>query len=239
MVIASAQSEIGTEAALAAPVKRVSHAGPQMPVAKHVDWSYVQNVENGSSKCSRVVCGYSEGESTAKDGHARTDLIVFGSSERTRMIKLFLLLVGAAAVMLFVYVRVAPSEPARWHEDPRLVTRPNTPNFYLVRMVGGDAMPQVFQRSVQDLAKALDAIARADGAVLLAGSVESGHMTYLTRTRVVGFPDYTSILIEPAGEGAMLLAFARARFGHSDLGNNRARLERWIKAVSGQVNSTR
>ncbi|MGY6694646.1 MAG: DUF1499 domain-containing protein [Roseinatronobacter sp.] len=153
------------------------------------------------------------------------------------MIKLFLLIGVAAALTLVVYIRVAPVDPARWHEDPRLVARPATPNFHLIRMVGGDEMPRVFQRSAEELANTVDTVARADGGVLVAGSVQSGHMTYLTRTTIMGFPDFTSILIEPAGEGAMLLAFARARFGHSDLGNNKARLERWVEAVSEQVNS--
>ncbi|ATX66405.1 DUF1499 domain-containing protein [Roseinatronobacter bogoriensis] len=147
------------------------------------------------------------------------------------MIKLILLGVVAAALALAAYIRLAPSDPARWHEDPRLVTRPSTPNFHLIRMVGGDAMPRVFQLAPDALATRIDEVARADGATLLAGSVQAGHMTYLTRTQLMGYPDYTSILIEPAGEGAMLLAFARARFGHSDMGNNRARLERWIAAL--------
>jgi len=147
------------------------------------------------------------------------------------MIKLIFLGVLVAALAVAAYIRLAPSDPAHWHEDPRLVTRPSTPNFHLIRMVGGDAMPQVFQLAPDALAARIDEVARADGATLLAGSVQSGHMTYLTRTPLMGYPDYTSILIERAGEGAMLLAFARARFGHSDMGNNRARLERWITAL--------
>lgn len=148
------------------------------------------------------------------------------------MIKLILIVVLVGAAGLLAYIRLAPTDPARWHEDPRLVSRPTTPNFHLIRMVGGDAMPQVFQTTPQELAARMDEIARADGARLIAGTLDAGHMTYLTRTRLMGYPDYTSILIEPAGEGAMLLAFARARFGHSDLGNNRARLERWIAELS-------
>lgn len=148
------------------------------------------------------------------------------------MIKLVLLGAIGLAVMVAAYIRLAPSDPAQWHEDPRLVSRPKTPNFHLIRMVGGDAMPQVFQRTPEALARRLDDVARADGARLLAGSVQSGHMTYVTRTPLMGYPDYTSVLVEPAGEGAMVLAFARARFGHSDLGNNRARLERWMAVLS-------
>lgn len=147
------------------------------------------------------------------------------------MIKLILLFTLFAAVGLGAYIRLAPSDPARWHEDPRLVTRPASPNFHLIRMVGGDEIPRVFQMAPDMLAQRIDEIARAEGAKRLAGSVAAGHMTYVTRTRLMGYPDYTSVLIEPAGEGAMVLAYARARFGHSDLGVNRARLTRWLAAV--------
>ncbi|MCC5992134.1 MAG: DUF1499 domain-containing protein [Rhodobacteraceae bacterium] len=147
------------------------------------------------------------------------------------MIKLALLAVIALGLGGLAWIRLAPSDPARWHEDPRLVSRPTTPNYHLIRLVGGDAMPPVFQITAEQLAARLDVIAQAEGAVLLAGSVKDLHMTYVTRTKLMGFPDYTSVLIDPAGEGAMLLAFARARFGRSDFGVNRARLERWIKAL--------
>ncbi|TVP69023.1 MAG: DUF1499 domain-containing protein [Rhodobacteraceae bacterium] len=148
------------------------------------------------------------------------------------MIKFVALLAVALALVFMAYIRFAPSDPARWHEDPRLVARPASPNFHLIRMVGGDAMPRVYQMTPDALAARLHAVALADGATLLAGSVEAMHMTYLTRTRIMGFPDYTSVLIENTGEGAMLLGFARARFGYSDMGANRARLERWQAALS-------
>ncbi len=147
------------------------------------------------------------------------------------MIKFLTIAMGLIGVVLLAYIRLAPSDPARWHEDPRLVSRPGTPNFHLIRMVGGDAMPRVYQMAPGELAARVDEIARADGATLLAGSVRGLHMTYLSRSRLMGYPDFTSVLIEPAGDGAMLLAFARARFGNSDMGVNRARLERWQDAL--------
>ncbi len=148
------------------------------------------------------------------------------------MIKLAAIALVVLVLGGLAYIRLAPSDPARWHEDPRLVTRPASPNFHLIRMVDGDEMPRVFQMMPEALASRVDEVARADGAQLIAGSLASGHMTYLSRTRLMGYPDYTSILIEPAGEGAMLLAFARSRFGHSDLGVNRDRITRWIAALS-------
>lgn len=148
------------------------------------------------------------------------------------MIKLLGLAIGVLVLGVMAWIRLAPSDPARWHEDPRLVARPSSPNFHLIRMAGGDEMPRVFQMKPEVLAARVDEVARTDGAELIAGSLAAGHMTYLSRTPLMGYPDYTSILIEPAGEGAMLLAFARSRFGHSDLGVNRARITRWIEALS-------
>ncbi|MCC5967664.1 MAG: DUF1499 domain-containing protein [Natronohydrobacter sp.] len=148
------------------------------------------------------------------------------------MIKLVGLALGVLVLGVMAWIRLAPSDPARWHEDPRLVARPSSPNFHLIRMAGGDEMPRVFQMAPEVLAARVDEVARTDGAERIAGSLAAGHMTYLSRTALMGYPDYTSILIEPAGEGAMLLAFARSRFGHSDLGVNRARITRWIEALS-------
>lgn len=148
------------------------------------------------------------------------------------MLKLIFLAFVIAAVAGAGWVRLAPNDPARWHLDPRRVARPSTPNFYLLRMGDGDAPAPIFDTAPTALAKRLHEAALADGATLLAGRVSEGHMTYLTRSRVMGFPDYTSILIEPAGDGSVLTAFARARYGYSDMGANRARLEAWVAALS-------
>jgi hypothetical protein len=147
------------------------------------------------------------------------------------MIKLALIAALVLGAALMAYIRLAPSDPARWHEDPRLVARPTTPNFYLLRMVGGDALPPFFAEKPADLAVRVRDVALADGAQLLAGSVASGHMTFVSRTRLMGYPDYTSVLVERAEDGAVLLIFARARFGHSDLGVNQARVQRWLAAL--------
>ena len=153
------------------------------------------------------------------------------------MIKIALLAALVLMVATLAYIRLAPSDPVRWHEDPRLVARPETPNFHLVRMVGGDAVPPMFRESVASLSQRVHDVAIADGAVLLAGSVKSGHMTFVSRSKLMGYPDYTTVLVERAGDGAMLLTFARARFGYSDMGVNRARVERWQAALSASLPS--
>ncbi|MCC5985462.1 MAG: DUF1499 domain-containing protein [Rhodobacteraceae bacterium] len=147
------------------------------------------------------------------------------------MIKLAAFVALGLGVALLAWIRLAPHDPARWHEDPTLVSRPGTPNHHLIRLVGGDAIAPIYDTTPEVLARTIDGIAQADGAERIAGSVADGHMTYVSRTRWMGYPDYTSVRVARAGQGATFSAFARARFGRSDFGVNRARLERWQAAL--------
>lgn len=117
-----------------------------------------------------------------------------------------LVMIGFAA-----YVRLAPSDPVRWH-----VAREGAE----ARTFKGGAI-----RVVEGELAALDKIARAEPRTrVLAGSVEEGMITYVTRSKLWGFPDYTTVW----QEGGKLVLSARLRFGSSDLGVNAARLERWL-----------
>lgn len=126
---------------------------------------------------------------------------------------------GLLAVLAFAaYVRLAPSDPARWHALPEGVAEGNGTGYALRRI---EATP--------DTLAALDAIARATPRTqVLAGSVEDGMITYVTRSAVMGFPDYTTV----AREGESVVLYARLRFGQSDLGVNAARLDRWLAALA-------
>ena len=117
-----------------------------------------------------------------------------------------------AVLALGAWVRLAPSDPARWDQP-------------LAFAVDEDLPGGVFRRvEDRDLA-ALDAVVLATPrTVVLAGSVSAGRVTYITRSRVWGFPAYTTV--QQDGDG--LLIFARLRFGRNDLGVNRARVTRWL-----------
>ncbi len=60
-------------------------------------------------------------------------------------------------------------------------------------------------------------------------------ITYVQRSRVFGFPDcltVKAVAIESTGEaGAGLIIWSRARYGRSDFGVNRARVEAWLAAL--------
>lgn len=131
---------------------------------------------------------------------------------------LLVVLVGFAA-----YVRLAPSDPARWNVDPS--------RFYAWDDGGGwnEVVPQtdgaVLRIPAADgLLARLDAVALATPrTVRLAGSVADGRITWITRSGLWGFPDYTTAQSLPDG----VYIHARSRFGQSDLGVNAARLQDW------------
>ncbi len=120
----------------------------------------------------------------------------------------------AVIVVGLGYIRLAPSDPARWHVAPR-VTADEDLRHGVKRLIdkGQSSMGQ------------LDAIVRSTPrTVILAGSVEEGMITYVTRSRWMGFPDYTTV----EQDGDRLKLYARLRFGRSDFGVNMARVEDWI-----------
>ena len=76
-----------------------------------------------------------------------------------------------------------------------------------------------------ELLARLDAVALATPRTTrLAGSVEEGRITWVTRSAAWGFPDFTTA--EAGADG--LAVEARSRFGQSDMGVNAARLTDWL-----------
>jgi hypothetical protein len=128
--------------------------------------------------------------------------------------RLWLGLVLVAIVAGMAYVRLAPSDPARWHAMPESLA-PGDLAGGAVRVVPGDLA-------------ALDAIIRATPrSRVLAGDVAQGMITYVTRSRVFGFPDYTTV----RQSGERLEIYGRLRFGKSDLGVNAARIDGWLQRL--------
>ena len=129
-------------------------------------------------------------------------------------------LVLLAVLGFGLWVRLAPSDPARWH-----VSIGDAGN----RDFAGAAIRTV-PASPGDMTR-LDRIIRATPrTTLLAGSPESGMVTYITRSRLWGFPDFTTVEARP---GAIVI-HGRLRFGSSDMGVNRARVEGWVAALAAE-----
>ncbi len=124
-----------------------------------------------------------------------------------------------AGFAVAVYVRLAPTQIDRWHRDP---------------MAQSD---QTYARGVRRVVPATgDAFARLDTIIRatprtdgVTGSVASGMITYVTRSRVWGFPDFTTV----KQRDGRLEIHGRARFGQSDMGVNKARVDGWLAVLRG------
>lgn len=130
----------------------------------------------------------------------------------------------AAAVLGGLWVRMAPLDAARWHGDPAQGAAGDNSHVAKVFV----PLPPA------EALAAFDTVAMAEPRTIrLAGSVAEGRVTYVSRSRLWGFPDYTTVAAEAGEGGAWLVIHGRARFGRSDLGVNADRVGRWVAALPG------
>jgi hypothetical protein len=132
----------------------------------------------------------------------------------------YLLWAALAAILAFAaFVRLAPSDPAAWHLP---VVAEGPPGE--VAVAEGSATLWLQGDGAALLAQ-LDALALATPRTTrLAGSLAEGRITWITRSALWGFPDYTTAEVRPDG----VAIHARLRFGRSDMGVNAARLTDWL-----------
>ena len=138
---------------------------------------------------------------------------------------LILVLIGAAA--LVVAARSSRRAPARSPApvDGRLAPCPDTPNCVSSQDDTERARIDPFELGddpIADFAELVDLVAAQSGAEL--GRRDETYAHVIFRTRVFGFVDDVELLID-ADEGVAHVRSA-SRVGHSDLGANRARVER-------------
>ncbi|WP_299946507.1 DUF1499 domain-containing protein [uncultured Ruegeria sp.] len=127
--------------------------------------------------------------------------------------KMALWVLIAAMVLLGGYIRLSPSDTARWHVAPQGADKDMRNGVVRVVNTGPDGLAK------------LDAIATdAPRTRVLEGSVPEGMVTYITRSNVFGFPDYTTV----QQDGDELHVYARSRFGRKDFGVNRDRVSGWL-----------
>lgn len=142
------------------------------------------------------------------------------------ILALVLLGLVLAVIALAIYVRVAPINATVWH-NPKLPVMgpgdyPNIGAHLAQRPIVGDGRAELAQ---------LDEIIRATPRTRwLAGSVEEGKVTYVTRSALWGFPDFTTVTLAqlPATDMSTIQIYSRLRFGKADLGVNRIRIEGWL-----------
>ena len=126
--------------------------------------------------------------------------------------------IALLGLFMLAYIRLAPPVVSKWHCSPEVNKNAVLLNGIQKRIPIGKAG-----------LRRIDLIAEADPRTeRLAGSVEQGLVTYVTRSRMIGFPDYTTVM--QAGEE--LVIYARSRFGRRDFGVNAKRVTRWLNALA-------
>lgn len=156
-----------------------------------------------------------------------------------RRLKWLAILLVIATAGVAIGLRMLAHDAAAWHVDPATAERPGRDNDFLIAPEGTTAAPpdviaQTRPVSPRDLLFQFDAIARnATRTQVVGGSVEDGWITYVQRSALFGFPDYVSVRAVPVGEEAGLIIWSRSRFGYSDMGVNRARVEDWLSRMGG------
>lgn len=133
------------------------------------------------------------------------------------MIKFVLLVLIIAGL---AYIRLAPSDVNIWHDMP---------DFDTDQDLAGGVMRVIDSVDQEQFAKLVDAINASDRVTLLAGSVQDGKITFIARTKWMGFPDYVTLQLRDG----RLRIYSRLRFGRSDLGVNARRMDAWLSQVLG------
>lgn len=137
-----------------------------------------------------------------------------------------ILLIVLATLALALWFRLAPSREEEWHVDIA------APGFRPGR--NWDAFcpapeSRWAEAGTPDLERLRQIAMNWPRTELAFGGPESELMTFITRSRLMGFPDYTTVGVR---DGQICMV-ARQRFGTEDLGVNAARLRAWAKAYLG------
>lgn len=141
---------------------------------------------------------------------------------------------AVAAGAAYAVINLAPDDPARWHVDPATLALRGTPNEVLAAPPGTTAatphlVTGAYSTGPHALLACFDRIARAQPRVtVLAGDLDGLMITYVQRSRVVGFPDYITVKAAAMPEGAGLIVYSRSRYGYGDFGVNAKRVRAWL-----------
>lgn len=131
-----------------------------------------------------------------------------------------------AVIAAMAYVRLAPLDVQTWHNPQVPETGPGehggTGHFigqYVQDNDGAVAFARLHETAL--------ATPRTQ---VLAGTPAEGKVTYVTRSRIMGFPDLTTATLIRTTDTATatIQIYARLRFGKADLGVNEARVRDWV-----------
>lgn len=141
-----------------------------------------------------------------------------------------LVAIGAA---ISLGIRLMPVDVATWHVD--MTTPGFTPEAHWSAFC-----PRPGERYAPEMSNPVAVLSALDGIVVatprtkrLAGSPEDGRMTWITRSQLWGFPDFTTAQVLNDGDGARLCIVGRQGIGGYDWGVNAARVTGWAQTLLG------
>ncbi|NNL19265.1 MAG: DUF1499 domain-containing protein [Boseongicola sp.] len=126
------------------------------------------------------------------------------------------------------WIRFAPTDIDDWHVDPAIANDPG-PRGY--RLMGREAPrldgdPDLVLEALMEVARGEPRVRRLDG------SIDEGMITFVARTKWIGFRDYMTFKAVAEGHQTKLSAISRARYNvGSDWGMNQERLEHWFRKI--------
>lgn len=142
---------------------------------------------------------------------------------------LMMAVVAAAAI-----VRVRPVAPDLWHVEPAGVASKDKDGRFTVTE-GGDLEGVIADLTLeQTLAILKTRIEGTPRTTLLDGALEDGFATYVTRSKLWGFPDVTNVKLTAVDGGTQIEMAARLVYGKLDMGVNEARVRDWLAPFVNQ-----
>jgi uncharacterized protein (DUF1499 family) len=142
--------------------------------------------------------------------------------------------IAVAALAVVLAIRLLPSDPAVWHQpvSDAFQAQPGPCANQIRAEMGGARAVCLRVGAPEAVLDRLSAIAMAyPRTVLLAGTPAEGRITWVSRSKVMGFPDYITAEATTTPQGARLAIHSRLRFGRGDMGVNAARLKAWLTAL--------
>ncbi len=121
------------------------------------------------------------------------------------------------------------------------LTPKTSPNRILVCPPGlcavePDMLAPVFGVPVETLAARLAAVVAEEPRIAQVGDFAEGRVRFIQRSAVFRFPDLIDVHILPFEPGGSTLAiYSRSLVGYADFGVNRARVKRWLGALSAMT----
>jgi uncharacterized protein (DUF1499 family) len=152
--------------------------------------------------------------------------------------KILLIVIAAAVALAFLAAWPRLGTADLGEVDFTTLTRRDTPNDALacspqLCATPADIAAPVFALPQEEVLRAVqEAVAGEPRLEQVAADAASGTLRYVQRSRLMGFPDTINVKVMPAPDGgSVVLLYSRSKLGRSDMGVNRARVERWIGLI--------